>query len=148
MGKQLVYFFLFLSGIYSRKSEKDSKIEVLSKSVLHLIENKGDCFNRVIVIPNAGCNGCITFAESFYKKNYKREDLFFVFTNIISLKLLKLKLNINITKQPNVFVDANNIFSQYNGAIYPVSILYNCEDQEINSIKFQEPGNDIFSELL
>ena len=124
------------------------KFKGLEKSISYLEQKNIDhCISRIIIIPNAGCNGCITIAENFYKQHFHRKDLFFIFTNISSLKLLKLKLNIDLAAQENTYIDAENRFSQHRNAMYPVSILYNCKSRKIASVEFQKPGNNVFSKL-
>jgi hypothetical protein len=79
----------------------------------------------IYIIPNGGCDGCITTAESFVLENAKeyQESLLIIFTGFTSLKSLKLKLS-PIIDNPNVILDQEDFF--YRGklmSIYPTIIL-------------------------
>lgn len=101
----------------------------------------------VIIIPGAGCNGCIQSAEMFLKENISNRELLFVLTRITSLKLLQHKIETTVTDYPNVVIDREGIFEllTHNG-IYPC--IVKLIDGEIESIEFQSPQNsNAFSNL-
>lgn len=78
----------------------------------------------VVVIPNQGCGGCITRAEEFYNENKYAKNIKYIFTNIVSVKILNNKVDIN---DDNTFIDLdNNIIKTLpsDAKIYPSVIEY------------------------
>lgn len=61
-----------------------------------------------MIISNVGCGGCISESEAFLKRNIN-DSIFFVFTNISSLKAWRLRMGDKL-QQKNVYVDENNDF--------------------------------------
>lgn len=95
----------------------------------------------IYIIPNGGCDGCITTAESFALENAQKyqESLLIIFTGFNSLKSLKLKLP-PIVDNPNVVLDQDNAF--YKGrlmTIYPTIIL--IDEGGVISVSEQSPDN-------
>lgn len=86
-------------------------------------ENK---YQQVILIPATGCTGCITKAEKYFKCNQHDTTKLFIFTNIISVKNLFLRLGgrTNVVNRKNVIIDYDNVFyfPEYEEHIYPVLI--------------------------
>jgi hypothetical protein len=78
----------------------------------------------LIVIPNAGCPGCISEAEQILIE-YKGEDFVnFLLCNVISIKQLKIKLGYDILDYSNVAIDSSNVLSKLDvSGFYPI-ILY------------------------
>jgi thiol-disulfide isomerase/thioredoxin len=94
----------------------------------------------VIIIPNEGCSGCITYAEEFYSLNKDKNNMIFVFTNIISMKNLKYKININAN---TTLLDTKN---RYLFAYPKEKQIYPCilkiKNGKIDQIKFQTPTEE------
>lgn len=100
----------------------------------------------IIVIPNEGCSGCITHAEEFYSSNKDRDNIIFIFTNIISMKNLKYKMDINAH---TTLLDTENRYL----LAYPKDMqIYPCilriKNGQIDQIKFQSPTEDSLKSLL
>ena len=78
------------------------------------------------MIPATGCTGCITKAENYFKCNQHDTTKLFIFTNIISVKNLFLRLGgrTNVVNRKNVIIDYDNVFyfPEYEEHIYPVLI--------------------------
>ena len=82
--------------------------------------------NTVMVIPNAGCNGCISDAEMFVSNNafVLKDQLFTIFTDVMSEKNLRLRIGKEIVESSYAFVDSKiQIQHAELVSIYP-SILY------------------------
>ncbi len=115
-----------------------------------LIKNKIDNINLenieyIIIIPNQGCDGCISSAEEFYKNNKNRDDLFFIFTSVVSVKTLNIKLNIN---KKTTYVDFDNDFIKVfpnNKRIYP--LILSVKAGEISDISFQLPDKFSYEDI-
>ena len=94
----------------------------------------------IIVIPEAGCAGCISYVEEFYLNNKNNESLFFVFSNIVSLKMLKSKLQLN---ESNTYLDLDNRFMDCypsEQALYPC--VLDVQHGIIRNIYYQSPKED------
>ncbi|ADQ79705.1 hypothetical protein Palpr_1560 [Paludibacter propionicigenes WB4] len=99
----------------------------------------------LVIIPSQGCGGCITGAENYYMENRKNRKIKFIFTNIISMKTLKQKINID---PHSVFLDKDNIFlTAYpvEKQIYPV--VLKLKNLKITAIYFQSPESDAFGKI-
>lgn len=100
---------------------------------------------HIIIIPNQGCGGCITYAEDFYSNNKCRNDIFFVFTNIVSLKVLFLDIEI---RTENTLLDINNKFIEIlpnDKIIYPIVLF--IDNGKVKKIEFQSPDNNILDTM-
>ncbi len=95
-------------------------------------------YNYVVIIPGAGCSGCISEAESFFLEN-SNDSIYFVFTNIYSLKYLKLRTK-NKINNSNVFIDKENklLNSNIQENIYP--IIFNLKNKSNIKYDFLDPG--------
>lgn len=103
----------------------------------------------VVVIPNEGCEGCISVAETFVKENYNKfENINYIFTQIHSVKLLKLRLGDSVVSHPYVKFDINNsiIYPERSKEIYPM-VVYFDRDQ-IKKVDYQSPQSEGFKNLL
>lgn len=99
-----------------------------------------DNTSYVVIIPNQGCGGCITAAEYFYKEHKDREELKFIFTNVISIKMLQQKVEINGS---NTYLDAENeVLLAYpqNKVIYPC--VLELGGNGIENIYYQSPDEN------
>jgi len=80
----------------------------------------------VLLIPGAGCTGCIGLATMFVKDHLpKRKDLFVIFTKIQDIKTLKLQLGSEFLHSPSIFYDSTGILNDSrNENIYPQLIKF------------------------
>ena len=138
----LSLFLLLLSSCNTQNQEINQFTSSLSEFLPDFTLDKID---YVIIIPNQGCGGCITGAEEFYKENKERSNLIFIFTNIISQKILNQKVNIS---QNNTFLDTSNaILKAYHKgkSIYPCVLT--VKNKIISEIEYQTPENDVFHKI-
>ena len=81
-----------------------------------------------------------TYAEEFYSLNKDKNNMIFVFTNIISMKNLKYKININAN---TTLLDTKN---RYLFAYPKEKQIYPCilkiKNGKIDQIKFQTPTEE------
>ncbi|HVI45296.1 MAG TPA: hypothetical protein VM802_10515 [Chitinophaga sp.] len=102
-----------------------------------------------VVIPNEGCEGCISTAESFVKKNiHAAANIRYIFTRIQSSKLLKIKLGNDVMSSNRVLLDTANIIEYPDKAnnIYPMVII--LHDGKIARVTYQSPASNGLSGLL
>lgn len=146
-------FFLLLLAIQlvSACSSKHQTIEKFNDSLFKELPGIYNASQKefIILIPNQGCGGCITVAENFYKQYQDREQFLFIFTNVISQKMLAFKVQIN---PGNTLIDTDDNFLKLlpkKERIYPC-ILY-VRKGRIEALFYQSPkeaGFDIVKELM
>ncbi|MGO4291194.1 hypothetical protein [Chitinophaga sp. RAB17] len=118
-------------------------------SVIKKIDTKTLPAGSYVIIPNQGCEGCISTAEDFVKKHYAtNENIRYIFTRIQSSKLLKVKLGSEVMGSSHVLLDTANVivYPDKAKAIYPMIIT--MSDGHITGITYQSPDSDGFAELL
>lgn len=69
-------------------------------------------FDKIILIPEYGCNECVQDAFAYFFENSKNPRIFFIFTEIADYKLFKLKFSKELMNQKNVWIDYENTFKQ------------------------------------
>ena len=106
--------------------------------VEYYLQNNPEKYEIIVIIPGTGCTGCITEAESFFINNYANEKIKFIFTNILSYKILRLKVGENRLNRKNVLIDKANHFylDNFEERIYPVRIKI----ENMNVIKIERLG--------
>ena len=95
----------------------------------------------VIIIPGAGCGGCISYVEEFYKENKDLQSVVYIFTSFISKKMLALK--IGATYSANTYIDEENeVMDCYprDKKIYPC--ILEIADGVVKNIYYQSPDED------
>jgi|GEM_PF-1793843 len=97
-----------------------------------------------IILPNSGCGGCISSAEQlFVKYGRESEEIKFIFTNINSVKNLRLTFGDTIISGRNVFLDKNNLFYSRLPKlvrVYPV-LFYHSPQSGNLMYKYVSPEN-------
>lgn len=103
----------------------------------------------IVVIPNQGCPGCISEAESFVSKNVDRfENIIYVFTRINSRKLLKIKLGDSVINKKNIRFDVENkiVYPVKEKSIYPM--IVHLKNLTVSRIDYQSPTSNGFQKLI
>lgn len=80
----------------------------------------------ILIIPNGGCNGCISDAETYVSENalILGDGLFTIFTDIMSEKNLRLRIGDKIIQSKFTFVDVNKDITHNSLiSIYPIVIF-------------------------
>jgi len=131
----LIIGLIFLSSCH--KSEMEIESEFLNEALkpIDAIDN----VNWVVILPGAGCQGCIQEGEFFMKEYVDNKNILFILTKIESLKILQNKLEINIDDYPNIYVDSKESFSvPTDNRIYPC--IAKIKDGEVEMHGFQSPN--------
>lgn len=92
-----------------------------------------------MIISNVGCGGCISESEAFLKRNIN-DSIFFVFTNISSLKARRLRMGDKLL-QKNVYVDENNDFLFNDERIDSYPVVLQVSNPKKVEWDFGDPGN-------
>ncbi|PIQ47982.1 MAG: hypothetical protein COW03_12250 [Cytophagales bacterium CG12_big_fil_rev_8_21_14_0_65_40_12] len=119
------------------------KLMSISKDELVISE-----FDKVLIIPGAGCTGCVSSAENFVMENFERIDrILVIFTAIPSQKMLKMKLGIDLNRQ-NVYLDKDNEFNAGNIYSFYPTVFY-LKDGKAIKFEYVSPENkDVLNRLL
>lgn len=138
MKLMLIFSLLFFSACVSNQ---DFKTQI--KDALDEIETFDyDAYDYAIIIPEAGCSGCISEAEDFYK-SHKADNIYFIFTKLVSRKDLRLKLGFDVESERNVFIDEELLFLSSDNEINVYPIVVDIRDKEHLKWMFLESGKDL-----
>jgi hypothetical protein len=116
----------------------------LGREIAALDANKPDVGSYVI-IPNQGCEGCISTAEAFVKKHINSPDgIKYIFTRIQSVKLLRIKLGDSVVFSKKVLLDTTNMieYPDKEKEIYPMIVV--LSGQKVLKVMYQSPDDDGF----
>lgn len=133
--------FLFLISCSAGNDSLYKSITVLDTNML--------ATGSYVVIPNQGCEGCISQAEDFVKKNINHSDnVRYIFTRIQSTKLLGIKLGRDVMDSKKILLDTANIISypDKKNDIYPMVVT--LKNRRITHLTYQSPTDNGLDELL
>lgn len=141
MKNKIRCILLILALVSCKLNDQDAYFKDVGKLIVDIDDKiKVDSIKYIVVIPNAGCEGCINEAESLMIKyaSKQNESIYFVLTTYDSEKAIYLKYGYEIKEAKNVLIDAESIFNGngYN-SIYPI-ILY-LNKGKLDKIFFQSP---------
>lgn len=134
----LLYTILLLS---CQNSNYDTLVKI-NDFIENHFSNDLDSIKFITIIPEQGCGTCITAAENFYNDFSHRNDMVFIFCNIMSNKLLQNRVNIN---PANTILDYDNNFLNLlpqNKRIYPCILIINCG--KVSAIVWQSKKEHAF----
>ncbi|WP_027001412.1 hypothetical protein [Hugenholtzia roseola] len=90
-----------------------------------------------LIIPNAGCGGCISDAENVFSQYKHKKELKAIFTAFTSKKGLKIHLA-ELFYSQNVIIDDGNLVSKKQLlTIYPVALW--IENRKVTQVKHFSP---------
>ncbi|SFF09088.1 hypothetical protein SAMN04488541_101581 [Thermoflexibacter ruber] len=135
-----VFWVIILLLIFSCKNRQEVLQENFEKTLRLMHNNNISQYKAYLVIPNAGCEGCISSAERFVIDNIKQEnDLMVIFTKINSMKILKLKIK-EVINSPNIIFDKDNLmYSNHVESIYPM--IFYVKNSQISNMEYISPDN-------
>jgi len=106
--------------------------------------NKGGNYKAAVIIPQAGCSGCVSTAEEFTRQNINNSQILFIFTKIVSEKELRAKLKIDTEPPSNCYFDVDNKYSfpvGCEGSEYPLLVYFSKgKEMEVESASPLNPG--------
>lgn len=135
-----IYISITLAFVACSSNQSDPRIRDITLTMESLGLKEMLHSKAIIILPNAGCEGCITNTELFVKDNISGElGLTVVLTGTTSKKNIRLKLGEELLKNKNVYLDLNSHFYQKGMVgLYPV-ILY-TRNNEIFRLEEQSPS--------
>lgn len=139
MTRSFMYALLLAFAFGCSSSDGNEKLQ---DALRHLMPHSDKPWEgNVIIIPQAGCDGCITTAESFVIVNLNSlSNTKIVFTQIPSLKLLRQKLGEDVVNNGNVVVDKEDVLEASGfSSIYPVVVYF--DNGVITKLAYQSPDN-------
>lgn len=95
-------------------------------------------YSFIAIIPEIGCNGCISEAEHFFKENLKK-DILFIFTKIQSKKEMELRLG-KLLNRKNVIIDLEQTYASEKEEINIYPIIMDIRAKDKYEWRFLEPG--------
>ena len=110
---------------------------------IQTVDNKLLPSGHYVIIPNQGCEGCISTAEDFVKRHYaSSQDVKYIFTRVQSVKLLRIKLGREVMGSNKILVDSGNVirYPEKEKDIYPMIVT--MKDGMIARIAYQRPEED------
>jgi len=130
---------IFVVTFYScKKSAHEIETQNLSSAISKV--NIANHSKWIVILPGLGCHGCIQEGEDFVKKYIQNKSIFFVLTNISSLKILQQKIGVQIKNCPNVYVDYDGLFNTHtDNNVYPC--IVSVENGKVIEHEFQSPKN-------
>lgn len=138
------YIFLVLLLISCKNRPEEVERTFLNKSI-ELISIPTN-YEWIVIIPGAGCHGCIQEGELFMKRNIENRNILYILTKTSSIKILQQKTGIRLNEHPNVYLDTRKQFDiPTDNAIYPC--IVEMKNGSIISHIFQKPGNDAFRQI-
>jgi hypothetical protein len=117
---------------------------MLVENAWEKLEERNDLTDKkaLLIIPDAGCSGCITSAENFAIMAVETmPSLVIIFTGTSSQKQLRLKIGVEVYNSVNVKIDTDDYF--YEGdlfSVYPL-VVYLDNGSPIKIIE-QSPFNE------
>lgn len=116
----LIITWLMVSCTGSKYSKYEDAINAI---IPEQIDTKD---SRVLVIPRAGCSGCISDATIYVLENYKNfKNTYVVFTEIDDIKNLNHLLPNDFLNYPNIFIDSGNTLLRGElKSSYPLELFY------------------------
>lgn len=140
----ILYLFLFLSFISCKDKPEEVEKAFLNRAI-EQIDIPMD-YQWIVIIPGAGCHGCIQEGELFMKRNIEKQNILYILTKTSSVKILQQKTGVRLDEHPNIYLDTHKQFDiPTNNTIYPCVIK--MKDGKVASHSFQSPQNNAFKQI-
>lgn len=141
-GLRVFVWAFFLIGLIACHASSDNYVEKMKPELEQISNFSRKKYSFIVIIPNAGCTGCISEAVSFFQNTHD-ERIFFVFTNISSVKEFRLMMGKSIVGKNNLYVDEDNIFLHEDENVNAYPIVADIRDWNNVSWRFLDPGQDL-----
>lgn len=139
----ILFAIIFLG---SCSNSYNAEYSFLNSAINTIGESVTD-YNYIVIIPGAGCHGCIQESEYFLKQNLNNKNILFVLSNPASLKILQNKIGVKLRDYSNILINRNSDFKvPTQNAVYPC-VIYLDDDAQIDRIDFQTPQTSALHDL-
>jgi hypothetical protein len=157
MKIETIVLFLGLLGTIACNTEDSltEKVDKAFKSSLKQVNGQLPKDSSIyVIIPRAGCGGCITSAENYMLNYFKdstitrdRDKIEFILTNFDSEKILRARFGAAMSN-PQIILDKNNYFSLNLSlkSIYPL-VLFFDKKGDLAFVKKVSPNEDGLAKL-
>lgn len=136
----LIFLFLISCKEKTEEIEKNFVIDSLKQIDMSLD------YQWVVIIPGAGCHGCIQEGELFMKRNITNKKILYILTKTSSIKILQQKIGIRLNEHSNVYLDTIKQFDiPTDNAIYPCVV--EMKNGKVVTLSFQSPRNNAFIKI-
>lgn len=113
----LLYFSTLISACGNDdNNEQNGGSVILQQDFVSFLDSHGkniEDYSFIMVLPNVGCDGCITNGEKFFIENVKENsDHLYIFTTIKDLKIFKQSHLWAYSMEENVIIDVDNTLYQ------------------------------------
>jgi len=145
--KALICFTCSIVSMACYKKRLDEK----QQSYHDAVEKNDINSLKVLVIPRAGCGGCISGVTYYVVKNYDRLDtsMAIVFTGVGDLKLLKNQVGADFLNKPNVIIDKDSYFqSSTIVSDYPTLVKLNQQREMQSVVNFDPDDKKLLHEIM
>jgi hypothetical protein len=136
---------LLLVILFSSCSTQNEEYSIIISNIEKNTQQHLNSYSDIIILPELGCEGCISDVENFIISNSQNlENTFVILTRIKSMKLLRLRLGEKVLNQDHIYIDQENLFESGEiHSIYPVRLILNDEG-EIEDVIKKDPSNMSF----
>ena len=110
------------------------------QNLINLVENLDPNYNKsmaYVIIPDAGCPGCLSAAEQILIDNIGSDKIRFLLTDILSFKEVRIKLGVDVEDYNNVILDKKNMAAKYKVSLFYPAVLYSRGER----IEYISPDN-------
>lgn len=134
----LLVLFILIFSVSCKQSPANKEKEFIASNVTTLA--LGEKVDWVVILPNLGCPGCIQEGEAFMRDHLEDPNVFFVITQLQSVKILQQKIGKKITGRANVLIDQDKKFDiPGENKIYPC--IVQLDKGKMTGYQFQSPKN-------
>lgn len=147
----IISIALILFGCNNSREVAMKKVEEQFKRSLEEVTSSKSIDSEIyMVIPRAGCNGCISTAEAYMLESLADSSQYFlqfILTDFDSEKLLRAKFGDNF-KDERVILDPNNVFRSNESlkSIYPIIYFFD-DDFRLTNVGTVSPTENGIAEL-
>lgn len=123
--KNRLFLFLLIGIFSSCASHQDNLQAFLNKQLRKHYTSIVSDYRYIAIIPRKGCHACTMQADAFFKEHRKDERCLFVFTNLVSEKLLKIEVGYENFSGKNILIDReNHLYNpEYTDSEYPLLLI-------------------------
>jgi thioredoxin-related protein len=136
--------FILIISLCACKSEPQK--DALNIALVNFLKqgDANDTIKAVLVIPRAGCGGCIGNALIYARKNIdKLHHVKIILTDIGDKKLINLELGKDFLRNKNILMDTSEILTSHFDTPYPTVYYFDNSMKITRTVNFESEKTDI-----